>query len=129
MALTFKGGVHVPHHKETSTVAIEDMPCGEFLYVPLLQHIGAPAKAVVKKGDTVKAGQVIASFDEGLCCNVHSPISGEVVDIEARNNFTGIGKKTEYVVIKNDFCNTLCDKVLPCNKEITNLRVMKLLKL
>lgn len=52
------------------------------LKIDLSQHIGAPAKAVVKKGDTVKAGQMIAAPVEGaLSVAIHSPINGKVSEV------------------------------------------------
>ncbi len=45
------------------------------------QHIGAPAIAVVKKGDQVKAGQIIASAADGLSVNIHASLTGQVSDV------------------------------------------------
>lgn len=49
--------------------------------VLLSQHIGAPAKAVVTKGEQVKGGQVIASPAEGLSVAIHAPITGVITDV------------------------------------------------
>ena len=50
--------------------------------VKLSQHIGAPAQAVVKKGDIVTAGQVIAKpADKALSVAIHASISGRVADV------------------------------------------------
>ena len=52
------------------------------LKIDLSQHIGAPAVAVVKKGDTVKAGQVIAAAKENaLSVSIHAPIDGKVYEV------------------------------------------------
>ena len=61
MKLTFKGGIHPYEGKELTMDkdVIEYVPKGDMVY-PLSQHIGAPAKAVVKKGDRVLVGQLIA---------------------------------------------------------------------
>ena len=57
---TFKGGVHPPDYKFiTANAPITAMPLPETLLVPLSQHIGAPCKPVVAKGDHVSRGQVI----------------------------------------------------------------------
>lgn len=101
MAFTFKGGIHVNEHKDTSGIPIEPMKSPAKVSIPLLQHIGAPAKAIVKKGDRVLVGQVIGRNDEALCCPVHSSVSGTVVDIESRNSYNGSGK-AEYIIIEND---------------------------
>lgn len=120
MAITFSGGIHVDGCKGTSTKPIEDMPAPEFVALPLQQHIGAPVKAVVAKGDTVLMGQVIARNDAALSCPVHASVSGTVERIETRNSYNGAGK-TEFVVIKNDGNYTLCDSIKPYEKKITDI--------
>lgn len=57
--------------------------------IMLSQHIGAPAKAIVLPGDSVKAGQVIAVAVEGLCVNIHSSIDGRVTAVN--DKFIKIG--------------------------------------
>lgn len=49
--------------------------------IMLSQHIGAPAKAIVFPGDTVKAGQMIAAAVDGLCVPVHASIDGKVTAV------------------------------------------------
>lgn len=52
--------------------------------IPLSQHIGAPAKAVVKKGERVASGQMIAEPAEGLSAGIHASISGTVSEVSER---------------------------------------------
>ena len=47
----------------------------------LSQHIGAPAKACVKAGDTVGAGQILATAADGLSVNIHASMSGTVKEV------------------------------------------------
>ena len=108
MAFSFKGGIHVNEHKDTSRVPIEIMKEPDRVAIPLVQHIGAPVKSLVQKGDYVKAGQGIGRNDEALSCPVHASISGKVVEIQLRDSYSGIGK-TEYIIIENDGENTYCD--------------------
>ena len=70
--LTFKGGIHPYDGKElTKDKPIRNvLPKGDLVY-PMQQHIGAPAKPVVKKGDRVLAGQKIA---EAGIANEHSVV-------------------------------------------------------
>ena len=57
---TFSGGVHPSHSKsQTEKLPIEQFPAPEKVVIPLSQHIGAPAKPVVKRGDQVRVGQVL----------------------------------------------------------------------
>ena len=63
--LTFKGGVHPQYNKEYSEKkAIEKVESPKVVYIPLQQHIGAPAKAIVKVGDKVKVGDLLVEFDK-----------------------------------------------------------------
>ena len=80
MALrSFRGGVHPDEYKElTEELALEEMPLPAEIYVPLGQHLGAPAKALVKKGDYVRQGQMLAESAGFISAPVHSPVSGTV---------------------------------------------------
>jgi len=61
---TFHGGVHPKEYKElTEHLAFEIFPQPEQIVLPLSQHLGKEAKALVKKGDDVKAGQMIAQAE------------------------------------------------------------------
>ena len=108
MAFTFKGGIHVNEHKDTSNMPIEVMKKPDRVAIPLVQHIGAPVKALVSKGDVVCVGQVIGRNDEALSCPVHASVSGTVVEIQKRDSYSGFGK-TEYVIIENDGLDTEVD--------------------
>ena len=67
---------------------------------PLSQHIGAPANPVVKKGDHVLKGQMIASAGGFVSAPVYSSVSGAVKGLEQR--FNRAGTKVECIVIEND---------------------------
>ena len=99
--LTFKGGVHPDDGKRFSKdQAIRPiMPKGDMVY-PLSQHIGAPANPVVKKGDHVLKGQMIADAGGFVSAPVYSSVSGTVKGLEQRFNPTGT--RTECIVIEND---------------------------
>ena len=59
MAYTFNGGIHVEEYKNTRKCRIETLPPPAKVTIPLSQHIGAPATALVNPGDTVTLGQKI----------------------------------------------------------------------
>lgn len=120
MAITFSGGVHVDGCKGTSKKPIEDMTAPEYVALPLQQHIGAPVKAIVAKGDRVKMGQVIARNDNALSCPVHASVSGTVERIETRNSYNGPGK-TDFIIIKNDGLYELSEEIKPLEKKVTDL--------
>lgn len=98
---TFKGGVHPNDGKSLSKdkPIVELLPKGDLVY-PLSQHIGAPAKPVVKKGDKVLKGQKIAEAGGFVSAPIYASVSGTVKVIEPR--VTPTGMKVESIVIEND---------------------------
>jgi len=99
---TFRGGVHPFEGKELSmdrAVTVLKPTSGEMVY-PLSQHIGAPAKAIVKVGDEVLVGQKIAEAGGFISAVVVSSVSGKVKKIEPR--VTAGGVKSISIVIEND---------------------------
>lgn len=101
MRITFRGGVHPKGHKDLSSEAPlrPFNPGGEMVF-PLSQHIGKPAKAVVKKNDPVLAGQVIGEADGFVSANVICSCSGKVAAVEKRRTISG--QLLECVVVEND---------------------------
>jgi electron transport complex protein RnfC len=79
---SFDHGVHPPHHKEqTADLPIQRVPFVSRYVMPLGQHIGAPAKAVVTVGQRVVRGQLIAEPGAFVSTALHSPVTGTVRDI------------------------------------------------
>lgn len=98
---TFKGGIHPFDGKNLSKdLPIEVINPGKTLYYPLAQHIGAPAKAIVQKGDNVLAGQLIAEAGGFVSANIYSSVSGVVKGIE--KHLVVSGDKVDCIVIEND---------------------------
>ena len=99
--LTFKGGLHPYDGKalRKDKPIKEYLPGGELVF-PLSQHIGAPAKAIVKKNDRVLVGQMIAEAGGFVSSPVFSSVSGKVKKIEPR--LTVAGTKVESIIIEND---------------------------
>lgn len=99
--LTFKGGIHPDDGKRFSKdQEIRPLlPKGDMVY-PLSQHIGAPANPIVKKGDHVLKGQMIAEAGGFVSAPVYASVSGKVKGLEQR--FNPAGSKTECIVIEND---------------------------
>ncbi|MCH5332070.1 MAG: electron transport complex subunit RsxC [Alistipes sp.] len=95
------GGVHPSDEKRWSREsAIEVMPLPAMVSIPLGQHIGAPATAVVAKGDRVLTGQLIAEASGFMSANIHSPVSGTVKAVEALPNAQGL--RQPMIVIERD---------------------------
>ncbi|MDP6626859.1 MAG: electron transport complex subunit RsxC [Methanopyri archaeon] len=81
---TFIGGIHPQYNKLSASKPAETAPLPSQVVLPLSQHIGAPSKAVVAKGDTVKVGQVIAEAGGFVSVPIHATISGTVKEIATR---------------------------------------------
>ena len=99
--LTFKGGIHPNDGKSLAKdQPIKDViPTGKMIY-PLSQHIGAPATAVVAKGDAVLKGQKIAEAGGFVSAPIYSSVSGKVLALEKHLNPTG--NSVDCIVIEND---------------------------
>ncbi len=81
---SFRNGVHPAEHKEeTAALQSRRMPFVERYTLPLSQHIGAPAKALVSKGETVRRGQLIAEAGGFVSSPLHAPVEGVVTSLEA----------------------------------------------
>ena len=101
MLKTFpKGGVHPPENKISANKAIEILSLPKQVMIPVSQHIGAPAKIAVKRKDTIKVGQVIATSSHFVSANIHSSVSGTVLKID--RVFDASGFRRDVVVIKVD---------------------------
>ena len=81
----FHGGVHPLENKtQSNQLPIVVMPAPKQLVLPLSQHMGKAGKAVVKPGDYVFKGQLIASAQGFVSANIHAPSSGYVSALEER---------------------------------------------
>lgn len=99
--LTFTGGVHPFDGKRLSKdrpIKAVD-PIGDLVY-PMSQHIGAPAKPIVKKGDRVLVGQMIAEAGGFVSAPIYATVSGTVKTVEERRIVTG--DSVMCVVVEND---------------------------
>ena len=115
MAFSFFGGIHPKDNKQyTCHKAVQEFPEPDLLVIPMQQHIGAPCKPMVKKGDTVTVGQMIGD-NQGLCVPVHASVSGKVKAVELRPHTSGTMVMS--VVIENDHLGTLCPDIKPRSAE------------
>ena len=86
----FHGGVHPPYNKELARdKAIERMPVPAELVISMSQHLGAPAKCLVKAGDRVTRGQLIGEKNGFISVCVRASASGLVKAVEKRPGPTG----------------------------------------
>lgn len=99
--LTFSGGIHPYDGKGLSKdkPILDVLPKGDLVY-PLSQHIGAPAQAIVAKGDRVLVGQKIAESGGFVSAPIYASVSGTVKAIEPRRVVTG--DMIMSIVVEND---------------------------
>ena len=111
MAFSFFGGIHPKENKYYAEErSVQTFPEPDILVIPMSQHIGAPCKPLVKKGDIVTMGQKIGD-NQGLCVPVHASVSGKVKAVEMRPHTNGMTMQS--VVIENDHQDTLCPDIKP----------------
>lgn len=100
-AKTFRHGIHPDDYKEMSKdIPIERMPFMDELVLPLSQHLGAPSRPVVKPGDRVFRGQMIAEAVGFVSTALHASVTGTIKAIELRHHPSG--KNVESIVIEKD---------------------------
>jgi electron transport complex protein RnfC len=110
--LTFKGGVHPPHHKHyTEHLPLKRAEVPKVVIIPMQQHIGAPCEPIVQVGDEVKLGQKIGEPKGFVSAPIHSSVSGKVIAIEKRPH-PGGGLVTS-VVVESDGMDTVDERIKP----------------
>ncbi|WP_431160659.1 electron transport complex subunit RsxC [Flagellimonas beolgyonensis] len=76
---TFKHGIHPPESKdETSGLPIRQFAFAPVIILPMAQHIGAPSEIVVREGQEVQRGQLLAKANGFVSVPLHAPVSGKV---------------------------------------------------
>lgn len=110
--LTFLGGIHPYDGKDLSKdkPIVTVLPKGELVY-PLSQHIGAPAKAIVAKGDRVLVGQKIAEAGGFVSAPIYATVSGTVKALEPRRVVTGDSVMS--IIVENDGKYEEAETMLP----------------
>ena len=100
---TFRiGGVHPEENKLTSNCPTQVAPLPKQAIFPLSQHIGAPAKPVVSKGDKVRVGTLLAEAGGFVSAPIHSSVSGTVLKIDTAVDATGYRKPVIVVSVEGD---------------------------
>ncbi|HLO79233.1 MAG TPA: RnfABCDGE type electron transport complex subunit C, partial [Magnetospirillum sp.] len=97
-----RGGVHPDYRKDrTAESAIVVLPLPTALYLPLQQHIGAPAEPVVSVGDRVLKGQVLAHAGGPVSAPTHAPTSGviEAITEVTAPHPSGLPQKTIVLLV------------------------------
>jgi electron transport complex protein RnfC len=109
---SFRHGIHPEERKEqTKDQPIRRMPFVKHYILPLSQHIGSPSRPVVTIGEEVSRGQLLAEAATFVSTNLHSPVSGRVIDIGRRRHYDG--ELTPAIVIEADPYATQRTPALP----------------
>ncbi len=102
-ARTFRiGGIHPEENKLSSEVETVVAPLPKQAIFPLSQHIGAPAKPVVKKGDKVKVGTMIAEAGGFVSAPIFSSVSGTVFKVDTAIDATGYRQPSIIINVEGD---------------------------
>ena len=118
MLKTFlKGGVHPAANKLSADKAIEILPLPKTVTIPISQHIGAPAKVLVAKGDILKVGQKIAESGGFVSANIHSSVSGTVFKIDSIIDTSGYKKPCVIINVEGDEWGDNIDKSKDLKKD------------
>ena len=117
---TFRiGGIHPPENKLSAGKKITALAAPKQVIIPLSQHIGAPAQAVVKKGDMVKVGTLLAKAGGFVSANIHSSVSGKVNKIDNAIDASGYQRPAVFIDVEGDEWEETIDRsealVKECN--------------
>ncbi|HAC21149.1 MAG TPA: electron transport complex subunit RsxC, partial [Porphyromonadaceae bacterium] len=117
MLRTFRiGGIHPPENKLSAGKKITPLELPKQVIIPLSQHIGAPAQAIVKKGDEVKVGTMIAKAGGFVSANIHSSVSGKVNKIDDVLDASGYKRPAIIIDVEGDEWEETIDRSATLNK-------------
>ena len=101
--------IRVSHEKHTASCATEKMAVPETVCISMAQHIGAPCKPLVAKGDRVKVGQKIGDTEAFVSAPIHSGVSGTVKEIATMRSMAG--GEDQVVIIETDGIQEISEEV------------------
>lgn len=131
---TFRiGGIHPEENKLSSDAATQIAKLPRQAIFPLSQHIGAPAKPVVKKGDKVKVGTLLAEAGGFVSAPIYSSVSGTVLKIDEAVDATGYRKPAIIVKVEGDEWEDYIDRsdkleTLEAHPELTPEEIIERVK-
>ena len=100
---TFKlGGIHPEENKLAKNSKVEVFPLPKKAVVFVSQHLGTSSVPVVRKGDRVKTGQLLAKAEAFICTNTHSPFTGVITKIDLAKDFNAYAKLAFYIDVEED---------------------------
>ena len=113
------GGIHPPENKLSAGKTIQTAALPKQAVILLGQHIGAPAQAVVNKGDSVKVGTLLAKAGGFVSANIHSSVSGTVAKIDQITDMSGYKRPAIFIDVEGDEWEENIDRSKTLKKECT----------
>jgi len=108
---TFKrGGIHPQENKLSADREIQDLPLPSTVFISAGQHTGVPAAPVVKKGDKVRTGQLIAQSAGFVSANIHSSVSGTVTKLDEIPDTSGYPRQGIVIQVEGDEWEATIDR-------------------
>ena len=105
------GNTRIPHHKNTADMQPVRMAPPKEVLLPMAQHIGAPATPIVKVGDEVKVGQLIAEASGHVSAPIYASVSGKVTKLDSYLRHDG--RTVPAIRIESDGLMTPADNIAP----------------
>ena len=112
------GGVHPEENKFANQQPLEEFPIPKTATVFIHQNLGAPPICQVNKGDTVKIGTLLAKAEAFICANVHSPVSGKVLQVDTIADSSHFKKTAVVIEVEGDEWEPAIDHSPEIVKEI-----------
>lgn len=131
---TFRiGGIHPEENKITAEIATKVAALPKQAIFPLSQHIGAPTKPVVKKGDKVKVGTLIAEAGGFVSAPIYSSVSGTVFKVDTAVDATGYRVPAIIINVEGDEWEETIDRsdkleTLAAHPELTPEEIVERIK-
>jgi len=127
------GGVHPEENKITAEMSTQVAALPKQAIFPLSQHIGAPAKPVVQRGDKVKVGTLIAEAGGFVSAPIYSSVSGTVAKIDTSIDATGYRKPVIIINVEGDEWEETIDRTEQLEKlsnhpELTSEEIVERIK-
>ncbi len=111
-----RGGVHPLENKQaTAGNTIISVPLADRLFIPLQQHIGAPSEAIVKHGDKVLKGQLLANSQGLISAPVHAPTSGKILAVGKYPAPHPSGLSVRTIILQADGEDCWVDNLICCD--------------
>ncbi len=105
------GNTKIKHNKNTAGLKPVRMPPPATVFLPMTQNLGAPSSLIVKVGDTVKVGQLIAEPSSAVSSPIYAPVSGTVTKLTAYKRTDG--RTADAVIIESDGLMTPVENITP----------------